>query len=322
MKTGRLGPLEGVSRLVLGGGGLGGVWGATSAAEAGEVLTAAIDGGITLLDMAPGYRDAQTIIGAHFGGRLPDGVKVTTKEWIGTRPERDYAQRLRASLEASLKTMRLEAVDVFFLHNEIRPDAITYPPGDEPQEAVSTPLSHYLEDVVPAMEALVRDGLARSWGITATGHPEGIAAAMDHAQKPAVAQIVSNLLDSPGNLSKHGQPYDPRAQAAAAQARGIGVMGIRVAQAGALTAGFDREVPASNPNRHDFDRAAPFRALAAEWGADPADIALRYALGMDNIDCIVLGVKSLAELRAALRAEADGPLKPGEMARIDGLYGR
>ena len=73
------------------------------------------------------------------------------------------------------------------------------------------------------------------------------------------------------------------------------------------------------PNRADYDRAAPFRALCARWGQDPAYAAHRYALSMPNIDTLVLGVKNRAELAMCVQAEADGPYAPAEMAEIDGL---
>ena len=48
-------------------------------------------------------------------------------------------------------------------------------------------------------------------------------------------------------------------------------------------------------------------------------MAHRYALGMDGIDTVVLGVKNRDELFMALEAEALGPLEPALLSRIDGL---
>ena len=59
MRTAPLGPLGPVSRLTLGGGGIGQIWGETSAEEARATLAAAIDAGITLLDAAPGLLDRE-----------------------------------------------------------------------------------------------------------------------------------------------------------------------------------------------------------------------------------------------------------------------
>ena len=69
----------------------------------------------------------------------------------------------------------------------------------------------------------------------------------------------------------------------------------------------------------DHGRAAPFRGLCAAWGEDPAVVAHRYALGMDGVDTLVLGVKNRAELRQCLAAEAAGPLEAERVEAIDAL---
>jgi len=96
-------------------------------------------------------------------------------------------------------------------------------------------------------------------------------------------------------------------------------MGIRAVQAGALTAKFDREVKASHPDAVDYERAAPFRALSAGLGIDPALLAHRYALGIEGVDTVVLGVKNRSELAQCIEAEELGNLPPELRARIDDL---
>jgi hypothetical protein len=48
-------------------------------------------------------------------------------------------------------------------------------------------------------------------------------------------------------------------------------------------------------------------------------IAHRYALGMDGVDTVVLGVKNRAELAGCLAAEAEGPLPADLTRRVDTL---
>src|SRR5690606_31088719 len=121
MEINTLGPFGPVSRLTLGGGGIGQVWGPTSEDDAVATLRHAVDSGIDLIDAAPGYKICEAMIGRAFEGKLPRGVRVTTKHGLGTVPAADVYPRLRASLEASLKAMRLERVDMLLLHSEIRP---------------------------------------------------------------------------------------------------------------------------------------------------------------------------------------------------------
>ena len=99
-------------------------------------------------------------------------------------------------------------------------------------------------------------------------------------------------------------------------------MGIRAVQAGALTSAFDRPLPADHPDTADYDRAAPFREIAAELGDSSAYLAHRYALSMPGVSTVVLGVKDRRELRECIAAEAAGPLDPSLIRRIDDAVGR
>ncbi len=96
-------------------------------------------------------------------------------------------------------------------------------------------------------------------------------------------------------------------------------MGIRAVQAGALTAAFDREIDPDSADGRDLRLAAPFRRLCEEWGEDPAVVAHRYALHMDGVDTLILGVKNREELRAAVAFEAAGQLEADRVAAIDEL---
>src|SRR5262249_28629134 len=112
-------------------------------------------------------------------------------------------------------------------------------------------------------------------------------------------------------------PAKPRAVMAAARANGVGIMGIRAVQAGALAAAVDRGLPPGHPQMQDYPRAARVCRLAAPLRDDPAVLAHRYALSLD-IDTLVLGVKNRQELAACVAAAAAGPLAPELLARIDG----
>ena len=317
MEINTLGPFGPVSRLTLGGGGIGQVWGPTSEDDAVATLRHAVDSGIDLIDAAPGYKICEAMIGRAFEGKLPRGVRVTTKHGLGTVPAADVYPRLRASLEASLGAMRLDHVDMFLLHSEIRPDDFEYPAGQPPKDERSTSLSLYREAVRPAFARLVREGLILHWGITGINHAAATIDALSAGPRPSAVQAIANLLDSPGEMNGTGLAPRPRTVIAAAQANGVGVMGVRAVQAGALTSGLDRQD--NSPTAEDFRRAAPFRALCAQWGEEPAIVAHRYALGIEGVDTLVLGVKNVAELNQALVAERRGPLDAEQVAAIDAL---
>ena len=71
MEKRRFGTIGEVSRLTLGGGGIGQVWGNNSREEGIATLKLAVDGGIDVIDAAPGYKVCEALIGEAFGGRLP-----------------------------------------------------------------------------------------------------------------------------------------------------------------------------------------------------------------------------------------------------------
>jgi aryl-alcohol dehydrogenase-like predicted oxidoreductase len=264
---GRLFP---VSTLTLGGGGLGMLWGQTTVDECIATVDAAVAAGINLLDLAPRYGDgkAEDVVGQAFGGHLPAGVRVTSKCNLGHPAADQVYGVLRRSIEESLRRLRLDRLDVFFLHSNVAPD------GDAMWRAADvsrlTPLSLFRSHVRPAFERLTEDGLIGAWGLTGIGHPDAIISVLAEDPKPAAVQCIANLLDSPGGLKFYDGPAKPRQVIAAARANGVGVMGIRAVQAGALTAAIDRALPSDHPEVVDYARAAGFRALCDQIGEDPA----------------------------------------------------
>jgi len=314
-----LGQLWSVSALTLGGGGVGQLWGTTTREECIATVRAAVDRGITLLDMAPAYGngEAESVVGRAFEGRLPPGVRVTTKHRLGTPAAAEVESNIRRSLEESLARMRLERVDLFFLHSNIIPDgydASAY--GDRPATRWTT----YLERFVPVCERLIADGRIGAWGITGIGIPECILAALDEKACPAAVQCITNPLDSPGELKYFAGPSRAREIIAAGRKAGAGVLGIRPVQGGALTDALDRDLPPEHGVVRDYNHSGAFRALARELGSSAAALAHSYALSMENVDTVVIGCKNRAELLECVAVAEAGPLEPTLMARIDAAF--
>ena len=317
MQQTSFGKLPPVSVLTLGGGGLGMVWGETTFEECVATVHAAVNAGINWIDLAPRYGDgkAELVVGEAFAGRLPEGVRVTSKCNIGNPPAANIEPLVRQSIEGSLERLRLSRLDLFFLHSNVVPDADHIARWPEAASRM-TLYATFVEQVRPLFERLVAEGLIGAWGLTGIGHPDTIIKLLGETPAPAAVQCIANLLDSPGGLKFFNGPPKPRAIMAAAHANGVGVMGIRAVQAGALTAAIDRPLPDDHPEVLDYRQAAGFRALCAELGENPAVIAHRYALALD-IDTLVLGVKNRRELSECVAAAAAGPLPAELMARID-----
>jgi aryl-alcohol dehydrogenase-like predicted oxidoreductase len=221
------------------------------------------------------------------------------------------ADRLNSAVERSvsdsLARLRTPSVDVLFVHDPLIPDG-------QPATAFGLPLSVYRDVIRPIMVRLVDQGRIGAWGISATGDAPTVIAAFDDDPIPWVAQVEANVLRSSAATGSSAVRPGATELAAAADRRGVAVMGIRPTESGALTDGFDR--PVDDEAAAAFRRADRFRQLARELGLLPAGLAHRYALTLPSIATVTLGVKNRDELREALEAEAAGPLPGATMDRI------
>ena len=315
MRQRLFGKLGMASALTLGGGGLGQVWGTTTREECVATVREAVESGINILDLAPSYGngEAESVIGEAFDGALPAGVRVTTKCRVGATPPKQVYDLLSTSLEGSLGRMKLERVDVMFLHNAVTLEG----EGAERLTSVAT----VAEAVAPAFERLIVEGRIGHWGLTGIGEADALVHLLTKGPRPDYIQCIANLLDSAGGLMQGSEPGRPRDIIAAAHANGAAVMGIRAVQAGALTDSVDRPLPEGHTELADYARAAPFRAVAADVGHSAAYLAHCYALSMEGVSTVVLGVKNREELRECIAAEAAAPLDPALVARIDAAVG-
>ena len=93
--------------------------------------------------------------------------------------------------------------------------------------------------------------------LTGTGVPAMIVKAINHAPRPSVVQAITNLLDSAGGIKQFAEDDAPRTTIAEAVKNGVGVLGIRAVQAGALTGAIDRPLSPNHPESRDYQRAAP-----------------------------------------------------------------
>jgi aryl-alcohol dehydrogenase-like predicted oxidoreductase len=264
MKLHPFGTLPPVSTLTLGGGGLGMLWGPTTFDECVATAHQAVAAGINLLDLAPRYGDgkAEEVIGEAFAGHLPDGVRVTSKCNLGEPAPGEIDGILRRSVDASLKRLRLPRLDLFLLHSNVVPDGdhITRRPD---AAARMTLYRTFVDHVRPVLERLIGEGLIGAWGLTGIGYPDAIIRVLGERPAPAVVQCIANLLDSPGGLKFFDGPAKPRAVMAAARANGVGIMGIRAVQAGALTRAIDRPLPSDHPEVRDVCRFLPLISVSS-----------------------------------------------------------
>ncbi len=120
------------SRVALGTWAIGGwMWGGTDEAASIRTIHAALDKGVNVVDTAPvyGFGTSEEIVGkalAQDGRR--DGVILSTKVGLDFDPEKNRVwrdsspERLRQEVEDSLRRLRTDHLDVYFVH---WPDPLT-----------------------------------------------------------------------------------------------------------------------------------------------------------------------------------------------------
>ena len=307
-------PFGSVSALTLGGGGIGNVWGETSREECIASVHLALDSGIDHLDVAPMYGkgEAERVVGEAIKEKNRDSFKLTTKCALGSLPNEEVYERFNNSLIRSLDTMGTDYVDLFLLHSQLieNEHESQKPDSSFVNKANLTTLRSFYDAVVPAMEQLKKEGKILNWGI-GPGQEEAICDVINSKTPPDAIQCGVNILNSLGAIGYASTKPNPKLVLEESKKKEIPILAIRAVQAGALTAKMDREPHPSgfdHPDFADYEKAQPFRDLAKDWGESPASIAHRFALSVDNVGSVILGIKNREELIECLEAEKKGRL--------------
>jgi len=317
-------PFGSVSALTLGGGGIGNVWGKTTKEESILSVNLAIEYGINHLDVAPMYGkgEAERVVGEALLGKNISTINLTTKCRLGTLPDSEVYPRLNDSLCRSLETMGVEKVNLFLLHSQLIEDDYQLPVLNEFREKNTTTLSCYYNAVIPAFEMLKKEGKIDHWGI-GLGQEAALIKAINYEKPPEAMQCAVNVLNSVGAIGYISNESDPNSVLQECQKKEVPILGIRAVQAGALTSAMDREPHPSGMDKADFDdykRALPFRILSKEWNESPASLAHRYALSVEKVSSVILGIKNREELEECLKAEEKGKLDIDQMKKLESLF--
>lgn len=280
------------------------------------MLRTAFDGGITHFDLANNYGPPPGSAELNFGQLLRedfrpyrDELVISSKAgytmWDG--PYGDWGSRkyLLSSLDASLRRMGLEYVDIFYHH---RPD-----PG--------TPL----EETMGALDQAVRSGRALYAGLS--NYPADLtrrAAAilrdlgtpcLIHQPKYSMYErwVEDGLLDALRDEGIGGIAFSPLAQGLLTDKYLKGIPGdSRAASAtGYLSA--DQVTP---------ERVAQIGQLndvAAARGQTLAQLALAWVLRHPEMTSALIGASRPAQITDALGVLNAGPLSPEELERIEAI---
>ena len=308
-----------LSILGFGCGAVGGLMVRGSHADQDSAIGKALDAGINYFDTAVQYGngESETNLGRILKARAPKDAIVGTKVRIPSARLHDIEACVTESLDASLKRLQMDRVDIFHLHNPI-----TLNGGDE-----SVSATQVRDGVLPAFEKLRKAGKARFIGITAVGDTQALHQVIDLGAFHS-AQVSYNMLNPSAAeplpagypAQDYGRMFDHTQKA------GVGVVGIRVLAAGALTGTAERHPTASPPpppigSAHDYEtdlqRGQRLMPLVTEgYAATLAEAATRFAIAHPAMGTILVGMATIAEFEASLSAVLKGPLSSDALKRL------
>jgi len=307
-----------VSALGFGCGNVGGLMVRGSRADRERAVARAMELGINYFDTAAQYGDG--LSEQHLGetlAALKASVYVGTKFRLDAGDLRDVRGAVSRHLETSLRRMGRDQVDLYQLHNLVKRE----------RDGNRAAARDVLQEVVPALEDLRRQGKLRFFGITALGDTGAVHEVID-ARALDTAQVCFNLLNpSAAHALPAGFPgQDFGRLLDRCRAAGVGAIGIRVLAGGALSGGAERHpvaVPevepiASGPDyATDVRHAQALRVLVAEGHAGSlVEASLRFAISSDAMSTVLLGYSDLEHLEYAAASVARGPLPPAALARL------
>jgi aryl-alcohol dehydrogenase-like predicted oxidoreductase len=304
MKVRRIGDLE-VSAIGLGCMNLSHAYGAPPPAEtAAALLLRALDLGVTLFDTAAlyGFGANEELLGRVLAPHRHRFILASKGGLHGLDGKRVIDGRpatLKWSCEQSLKRLRTDVIDLYYLHRWDKQVPI--------------------EDSVGALAGLVRDGKVRAIGLS-----EVSAATLRraHAVHPiAAVQTEYSLWSRNAEI----------AVLPACRELGVGFVPFSPLARAFLTgrlrdvSGFDakdirRTLPRFAPDAFaaNLTLLPPFIALADEAGCTPAQLALAWLLARGEHIVPIPGTTQIAHLEENLRA-AELRLDADQLARVDAL---
>lgn len=314
-----------VSEIGFGCGDVGGIMVRGEPADQVKAVARAMELGINYFDTASRYGGGQSE--TNLGRVMKElGIDsgtaefyVGTKYSLGEANPNDLKAGVIQSVEASLKRLGREQVDLIQLHDRISSQT------DVSVRAVT--VSDVLGEVREGLEVLKAQGNVRYYGMTGVGEPAGIHEVVASGMVSTV-QTVYNLINaSAGAAVPAGfdMPDYDRLIDLAAQKQ-VGIIVIRVLAAGALSGTSIRHpvaVPTVAPIgsgkdfQQDESRAGQFAYLVDDGFADDMpEASIRFALSNPGVSTVLVGYSDMEHLEKSVQYAAKGPLPTEALARL------
>jgi aryl-alcohol dehydrogenase-like predicted oxidoreductase len=276
--------------------------------ECGRMLDLYAEAGGNMIDTAINYRDgaSEQILGELLEGRRESfvlGTKYTvSRDRADPNAAGNHRKNLRASLETSLRRLRTDYVDVYWVHMWDR----------------DTPI----EETMRALDDAVRAGKVLYAGISDA--PAWVVSrantlAQWHGWSPFIGlQVPYSLLQR--GIERELLPM--------AESLGLGVTAWSPLAGGVLSGKYTRPGgPATNSRltaeslpARDHAVAQVVQDVAGDLGATPSQVAIAWTASRSRAIHPILGARSVEQLRDNLAA-ADLTLPPESLARLEQATG-
>ena len=266
-------------------------------AESHRLVRHALDLGINFFDTAPSYGDSESLLGEALAGVPRQSYVLGTK----FSPRGDRPGAARASLEASLRRLNTDYVDVMYFH------------GLAPEEYDAT-----LEKFLPELRQAQRDGLTRFIGATERYETDFVHAALERALTEDLFDVVmlGHNLISPGGL-RNVMPL--------AQQKNVGVVVMCAVRTIIVNPDMLRETIRQWKDSGALAEDAVPDDAPLDWVLGPgveslADAAYRFAAESPAVSTVLTGTANLHHLDANARSILAPPLPEATSERLRNTF--
>lgn len=275
---------------------IGGGFGAIPESQAISTIHAALDAGLTFIDTAEGYANAEELLGKGLEGRRNEVFLATKLSRADHSPD-----QIDKALENSLRKLRTECVDLYQVHSPWP----AYP----------------VEETLDRFRRHRESGKIRYFGIsnfTADQTDEAARHPRIHSSQPRYNMLFRDVEET---------------VLPACRRNGIGVIAHSVLAKGLLAGKykpghqFDED-----DQRHDWEDyqgekfartykvAQRLDAWARDHGRDLAQLAVAWPVAHTAVTSSIVGIRTPEQVRMNARA-GDWMLTPGDLEEIDEIQG-
>ncbi len=273
-------------------------WGISDTNEALRIVQASLDAACNFFDTAPAYNRGRS---EEFLGQVLKPVRKDivlcskfghTADWVT-----DFsASAIRPSLEASLKRLQTDYIDILLMHN---------PPREQMDGRVA--------DQYEEMEKLKREGKIRAYGISLDWQVE-LELMMD-TTKCQAAEVFFNAFYQ-----------EPKPSFARAKKEGVGLIVKVPLDSGWLSGRYRRDSRFEDVRSRWSPEVIERRGLLVEKFADlvppgtsMAHAALQYCLAQPEVSTVIPGAKTVEQALDNFAA-AEGELSPETVKAMESLW--